>query len=56
MAHHEEMNDTSTWVKDGNAWKCVMHTETPAEGRATNNANYRPAKAAASAFIAACAA
>ena len=26
----EEMNDTSTWVKDGGAWKCVMHTETPA--------------------------
>jgi ketosteroid isomerase-like protein len=29
----QEMNDTSTWVKIGNAWKCVMHTETPAEGR-----------------------
>jgi hypothetical protein len=26
----EEMNDTSTWVRDGGAWKCVMHTETPA--------------------------
>jgi ketosteroid isomerase-like protein len=26
----EEMNDTSTWVKDGAEWKCVMHTETPA--------------------------
>ena len=26
----EEVNDTSTWVKDGNAWKCVMHTETQA--------------------------
>jgi ketosteroid isomerase-like protein len=29
----QEMNDTSTWVKDGNGWKCVMHTETPAEAR-----------------------
>ena len=26
----EEMNDTSTWVKVGGDWKCVMHTETPA--------------------------
>ena len=28
----EEVNDTSTWIKDGGAWKCVMHTETPANG------------------------
>ena len=25
----QEMNDSSTWVKMGNDWKCVMHTETP---------------------------
>lgn len=25
----EVVNDTSTWVKDGGDWKCVMHTETP---------------------------
>ena len=29
----QEMNDTSTWVKNGSGWKCVMHTETPAEGK-----------------------
>lgn len=26
----QEMNDTSTWVKAGEEWKCVMHTETAA--------------------------
>jgi len=26
----QEMNDTSTWVKANDGWKCVMHTETPA--------------------------
>lgn len=26
----QEMNDTSTWVQAGKQWKCVMHTETPA--------------------------
>ena len=26
----EEMNDTSTWIKDGDEWRCVIHTETPA--------------------------
>jgi hypothetical protein len=26
----QEMNDTSTWVKTRDGWKCVMHTETPA--------------------------
>ena len=25
----QHMTDTSTWVKLGEAWKCVMHTETP---------------------------
>jgi ketosteroid isomerase-like protein len=27
----QEMNDTSTWVKKGSRWQCVMHTETPAQ-------------------------
>jgi len=27
----QEMNDTSTWVHTGDGWRCVMHTETPAE-------------------------
>ena len=26
----QEMNDTSTWVRKGEDWHCVMHTETPA--------------------------
>jgi len=26
----QEMNDSSTWIRDGKDWKCVMHTETPA--------------------------
>jgi hypothetical protein len=25
----QEMNDTSTWIHDGESWRCVMHTETP---------------------------
>jgi ketosteroid isomerase-like protein len=25
----QEMADTSTWVKKGQRWLCVMHTETP---------------------------
>jgi hypothetical protein len=29
----QEMNDTSTWIKEGGAWKCTMHTETPSTGR-----------------------
>ena len=30
-----EMFDTSTWVRSGNDdWRCVMHTETPAEQKA----------------------
>lgn len=24
----QEMRDTSTWIRTGGAWKCVMHTET----------------------------
>lgn len=27
----QEVNDTSTWIKDGADWKCVMHTETMAD-------------------------
>jgi hypothetical protein len=27
----QEMNDTSTWIHTGGQWKCVMHTETPAQ-------------------------
>jgi hypothetical protein len=26
----QEMNDTSTWIKAGDRWQCVMHTETAA--------------------------
>jgi hypothetical protein len=26
----EEMLDSSTWIKAGKSWQCVMHTETPA--------------------------
>ena len=26
----EEMNDSSTWVRSGDSWRCVLHTETPA--------------------------
>jgi len=28
----QEMNDSSTWIRAGKDWKCVMHTETPAQG------------------------
>jgi len=28
----QEMNDSSTWIKEGKFWKCVMPTETPANG------------------------
>ena len=27
----EEMADSSTWVRKGDQWQCVMHTETPLE-------------------------
>ena len=26
----QDMLDSSTWVRDGRGWRCVMHTETPA--------------------------
>ncbi|MFO1288463.1 MAG: nuclear transport factor 2 family protein [Rubrivivax sp.] len=28
----QEMNDSSTWIREGRSWRCVMHTETPANG------------------------
>ena len=30
----QEVNDTSTWIKNGERWQCVMHTETPAVSNA----------------------
>lgn len=30
----QEMTDTSTWVMTADGWRCVMHTETPAESNA----------------------
>src|SRR5688572_27665971 len=30
LGSFQEMNDTSTWIRDdGKNWKCVVHTETP---------------------------
>ena len=29
----EEMKDTSTWVRERGAWRCAMHTESPAAGK-----------------------
>ena len=29
----QQMNDSSTWVRSGGEWKCVMHTESPATGK-----------------------
>jgi hypothetical protein len=26
----QDMLDSSTWIRDGDSWRCVMHTETPA--------------------------
>ena len=33
----QEMNDTSTWIKADGAWKCAIHTETPAKGERKTN-------------------
>jgi len=33
----QEMNDTSTWIQQGKRWQCVMHTETPVEGKHTSH-------------------
>jgi ketosteroid isomerase-like protein len=29
----QDMNDSSTWLRTGQGWRCVMHTETPMEGK-----------------------
>jgi hypothetical protein len=29
----QEMNDTSTWIKTGQAWRCALHTESPVARR-----------------------
>jgi hypothetical protein len=31
----QEMGDTSTWVRGGDGWRCVMHTETPLDRKAS---------------------
>jgi ketosteroid isomerase-like protein len=31
----QEMADTSTWVRGGDGWRCVMHTETPLDRKAS---------------------
>lgn len=33
----QEVNDTSTWVRDGDTWRCVMHSETPVNPPAAAN-------------------
>lgn len=33
----QEMNDSSTWIKGSDGWKCVMHTETPATPKPATN-------------------
>lgn len=35
-AELHEMNDTSTWVRTGDRWQCVLHTETPASAKAAH--------------------
>ena len=30
----QQMNDTSTWIRSGERWRCVMHTETPVDAGA----------------------
>jgi hypothetical protein len=32
----QEMADTSTWVRGGDGWRCVMHTETPLDVNAAH--------------------
>jgi ketosteroid isomerase-like protein len=32
-AELHEMNDTSTWIRTGDRWQCVLHTETPANAK-----------------------
>lgn len=31
----QDMTDTSTWVRDGDEWRCAMHTESPADTKAS---------------------
>jgi ketosteroid isomerase-like protein len=31
----QEMTDSSTWVHNGEDWRCAIHTETPFESKAT---------------------
>jgi len=33
----QEMNDTSTWIMTTDGWRCVMHTETPAERKSATH-------------------
>ena len=28
----QQMNDSSTWIRAGKQWRCVLHTETPTDG------------------------
>lgn len=37
QADVQEMNDSSTWIKLDGAWKCAMHTESPANGEPKSN-------------------
>ena len=34
QGHWQEMNDTSTWIKSTQGWRCCAHTETPVAGQA----------------------
>ena len=29
----QEMHDTSTWIRTGERWQCVMHTESPVDDK-----------------------
>jgi hypothetical protein len=31
VGEEQQMHDTSTWIRRGDSWRCVAHTETPAE-------------------------
>ena len=33
----QEMNDTSTWIRTLDGWKCVVHTETPSHSKSMAN-------------------
>jgi len=32
----QEMNDSSTWIRTPDGWKCVMHTEPPVDSASTH--------------------